>query len=366
MRSRLFFTTLVLSAVLPTASAHHSKLAHFYTDRYVTISGEVVKWRFRSPHAEMILLVENEEGVAEEWTIAGSAAPTLKRQGITRKTFLPGDKIKIRAEPSKNPNANVAFALTFQTEDGQILGARMKLDEEVEIDANATGVQLAAGRWEGLGLGDLRKFKVTVNAKGQDALDNYDDALSPANTCEPVNIPTILHVPNFLFDVRIDDKQAVITNEIYEVTRTVPLGTEFKQAESTGRFGLVRGRIEGDVLVVESKDYLPSKWGLGVAAFKGGADIPSSAQKTVTERYSSKDGGKTLRVDYTIEDPEYLAEPYIGWREFNRISDKTEIHPYECSTESASTFVDQAKRDDRKGKAAPKAELIPEGESHYD
>lgn len=365
MRNKIFFHVLVFMLVSASASAHHSKLAHFYTDRYITITGEVVKWRFRSPHAEMKLLVENEEGVAEEWTIAGSAAPTLKRQGITRKTFLPGDKIKIRAEPSRNPNANVAFALTFQTADGQVLGARAKLDKGVEIDSSLTGVQLVTGRWEGLGLGDLRKFKVTVNEKGQEALDNYDDALSPANTCEPVNIPTILHVPNFLFDVRIDDEKAVITNEIYEVTRTVPLGDEFEQTEPTGKFGFARGRIEGDVLIVESKDYLPSKWGLGVAAFKGGADIPSSAKKHVIERYSAKDDGKTLRVDYTIKDPTYLAEPYVGWREFGRISDSTEIHPYECSTESASTFVDQAKQDDRGGKPRPKAEKIKEGESHY-
>lgn len=365
MLKRLIFTTLTYLTVSPTVSAHHSKVAHFDTSRYVTVEGEVVKWRFRSPHSSMILNVTAEDGTLEKWTVEGSAAPTLKRQGITRKTFLPGDKVRIRAEPSRNPNANVAFALTYQTEDGKILGARLNLDKPVEIDSNLTGIQRLAGRWEGLGLGDLRKFKVTVNAKGQEALDNYDDELSPGTTCEPVNIPTILHVPNFLFDVRIDDEKAVITNEIYEVTRTAPLGEEFRQAEPTGKFGFIRARIEDDVLVVESKDYLPSKWGLGVAAFKGGADIPSSSQKHVIERYSSKDNGRTLRVDYTIEDPTYLAEPYIGWREFERISDDTEIHPYECSTESASSFVEQAKQDDRGGKPRDAGELMPEGTNHY-
>lgn len=341
MRTATLLSMMALMVVTPGTVAHHSKTAHYDTSRHITVTGEVVKWNFRSPHASLILDVTAEDGTVERWTIAGSAAPTLKRQGMDRSTFAPGDVVDIRAEPSRKPNARTAFGLTYRKADGSVYGERKKLERVTELAPGVTGIQRLAGRWEGLGLGDLRDFKVSVNATGQEALDNYDYDASPANTCEPVNIPTILHVPNFLFDVRIDDYKAVITNEIYGVTRTVPLGTEFKQAEPTGRFGFIRGRIEGDVLVVESNKYLPSKWGTGIAAFKGGADVPSSDQKRVTERYMSRNEGQTLRVEYTIEDPVYLSEPYVGWREFNRVSDDTPIHPYECSTESASQFSDK-------------------------
>lgn len=357
---RLFVTIFVLLAFVPVASAHHSKVAHFDTSRYVTIEGEVVKWRFRSPHSSMILNVTAEDGTVEKWTIEGSAAPTLKRQGMDRKTFLPGDKIRIRAEPSRNPNANVAFALTFQTADGRILGARMKLDEGEEFDSsNIKGIQRLAGRWQGLGAG--QRFPVSLNDKGQAVWEAHDDAKSPANTCEPLNIPSILHVPNFLFDVRIEDDKAIITHEIYQITRTVPLSDEAEKAESTGRFGYIKGRIEGDDMIIESDRYLPSGWGLAPAAIPpgNGGDIPSSDQKRVTERYISKDDGKTLRIEYTIEDPVYLAEPYVGYRDFGRIADDTPIHPYECDPASASSFVEQAKQDDRGGKPKDKGELRP-------
>ena len=338
MRSTTFFSIILLMLVTMSVSAHHSKTAHFDTSRTVAITGEVVMWRFRSPHSTLLLNVREEDGSVHQWTIECSAAPTLRRQGMDRKTLVPGEIVDVRAEPSRNPDARVAFGLTFRTADGSTYGERKKLEKVAQLSSDVKGIQRLAGRWEGLGLGELRDFKISVNAAGQEAIDNYEDATSPANTCEPVNLPTILHVPNFLFDVRIEDNQAIIKNEIYEVTRRVPLGTEFKQAEPTGRFGLIRGSIEGDVLVVESNEYLPSKWGIGVAAFQGGADIPSSTQKRVTERYISRDEGQSLRVEYTIEDPVYLSEPYKGYRDFGRVSDDSPMYPYECDTDSASRF----------------------------
>ena len=339
MRITTLISMIALMTVAVSASAHHSKAAHFDTSRTVTITGEVVKWRFRSPHSSLLLNVTEEDGSVHQWTIEGSAAPTLRRQGMDRNSFAPGDIVDVRAEPSRKPDARVAFALTFRTADGRILGERKKLDEGAELESDIQGIQRLAGRWQGLGAGG--RFPIALNASGQEAWENHDDAQSPANTCEPVNIPAILHVPNFLFDVRISDSEAILRHEIYQVTRTVSLNSEPSQAEPTGTFGVVIGRIEGEELVVESNQFPPSLWGLAVAAIPpgNGRDIPSSAQKRVIERFSSRDEGKTLRVEYTVEDPAYLTEPYKGYRDFSRVSDDTPMHPYECDTESASRYT---------------------------
>ena len=341
MHKTTFFSMIVLMAVTTNASAHHSRSAHFDTSRAVEMTGEVVKWRFRSPHSSLLLKVTEEDGSVHEWTIEGSAAPTLRRQGMDRNTFAPGDIIDVRAEPSRKPNARVAFALTLRKADGSTFGQRKKLDEGAPLGSDVRGIQRLAGRWQGLGAGD--KFPIALSAAGQEAWENHDDERSPANTCEPVNTPALLHAPNFLFDVRISDKEAILRHEIYQVTRTVPLGSEPRQAEPTGVFGFARGRIEGEELVVESSRFPRSLWGLAVAAIPpgNGRDIPSSAEKRVTERYSARDGGQTLRIEYTVEDPVYLAEPYTGYREFSRVADDTPMHPYECDTDSASRFTEQ-------------------------
>lgn len=342
MRNPSLFSCVVLLALASAASAHHSKTAHYDTSRTVAITGKVVQWRFRSPHTALILEVTAEDGSTERWLVEGSAVPTLKRQGIDRRTFARGDIVDVRAEPSRDPEKRVVFGLTYRKADGTVLGERREVDEAAELDAHIQGVQRLAGRWEGLGFGE--RFPMSLSAAGQEARDNYDDARSPANTCEPVNLPTILHVPNFLFDIRINDDEVILYHEIYQVVRKVPLGSEAQQAEPTGAFGSVRGRTDGDVLVVESSEYPASLWGLGIAAIKG-SDIPASDQKRVTERYISRDDGQTLRVEYMVEDPVYLSEPYQGYRDFGRISDDTPMHPYGCDTESASRFTESLKQE---------------------
>jgi hypothetical protein len=111
-------------------------------------------------------------------------------------------------------------------------------------------------------------------------------------------------------------------------------------ADPEGWFGIVTGRIDGETLVIESRDYPASRWGLGIAThvLGGGADVPSSAEKTLTERYSLSDDGRTLFLEYTVDDPVYLAKPYTGRLELTRVPDGTPIYPYECDRESAAMW----------------------------
>lgn len=346
MRDTMGFRILLLLVVTASASAHHSRSVYYDMSTTVEITGAVVEWRFRSPHAFLSLEVTEQDGSIEQWAIDGSSVPTLRRQGLDRNTFAPGDVVTVFGQPSRDPDARLAFARTFVTADGRTLGERLALDEGVRLESDVQGVERLEGRWQGLGMGaEFRSdgespSPLPLSAAGREAWESYDEKLSPASTCEPVNTPALLHAPDFLFDVRISDEEAILHHEIYEVTRTVPLDSAPRQAEPSGVFGFVRGRIEGEELVVESSRFPPSRWGLAVAAIPpgNGGDVPSSAEKRVTERYSERDGGQTLRVEYTVEDPVYLTEPYAGYRDFTRVSNDTPLHPYECDADSASRF----------------------------
>ena len=128
-----------------------------------------------------------------------------------------------------------------------------------------------------------------------------------------MSIPDIYNAPRIVVTIEIRADQAVVRNQAYNATRTIPLGGNETPADPAGLFGTVRGRIENDALAIESRDYPASAWGLGAATqiMGAGADVPSSERKTVTERFSvSGDDGLTLVYEYTVNDPAYLTEPF--------------------------------------------------------
>jgi hypothetical protein len=102
----------------------------------------------------------------------------------------------------------------------------------------------------------------------------------------------------------------------------------------------VRGRIEGDALVVESRDYPVSRWGLGAATQinGGGADVPSSEQKTLVERFSTSEDGLELYYDYTLYDPVYMSAPHDARIVMQRVSDEEPWSEYNCDVDSARQF----------------------------
>jgi len=189
-------------------------------------------------------------------------------------------------------------------------------------------------------LGQGNTSVLPLNEAGLAAWSDYDQKLSPANTCEPMSIPTIFNAPSYFVDIRFGDDGVVIRNEGYDVHRTVPLDDDFAAADPDGYWGRVRGHMEGDTLVVESRDYPPSRWGLGAATqINGGsADVPSSVQKTVTERFSVSDDALTLIYEYELFDPVYMSEPHEARIEIARVADDSPMYPYDCNVDSASMF----------------------------
>ena len=343
MNTRIAMCRVVLLMLIAGSGyAHHSVVVHYDTSRTIEITGAVTEWQFRSPHVFLMLEVERDDGSFQDVVVEGASVPSMSRRGFDRDTFKPGDIVSVTARPNRDPSNPLVNGSIFVTADGRVLGGGSQLDETPV--QGRSGIELLVGRWQGRGRGaELRadgESPLPLTAAAREASQIYDSERSPANTCEPVNIPPVLHAPNYLYDVQIEDDEAILYHEVYEVTRTVSLNSEPRQAEPSGLFGKVSGRIEGDELVIESSDYQPSRWGLGIAAgpLGNGSDIPSSAEKKIIERYSTRDGGTTLRVDYTVEDPVYMTEPYSGYRDFTRVADDTLLHPYGCALDSASRF----------------------------
>jgi hypothetical protein len=337
---------LVMCFVAGASQAHHSITANFDQSREVDIVGTVVDFNYVSPHASMVI-----DGVAYEdgepltgetvrWEIESSAVKGLAGRGINADTFQPGDRIMVRGAPHRNASLYRANSSTFLAVDGSALDFAAPTRPGAVRAPQVAGARRVEGRWTPPFQRPGETSALPLNEAGLQAWRDYDQALSPANTCEPMSVPVVMNAPSYYLDVRFGDNQVVIYNEAYDVDRTVRFSEDFAPADPNGQWGNVRGRIENDQLVVESKDYPPSRWGLGAATQinGGGADVPSSAQKVMTERFSTSDDGLELYYDYTLFDPVYMSREHNARVVLRRVADDAPMVKYNCNVDSARQF----------------------------
>jgi hypothetical protein len=343
---------LLALATSSGAQAHHSVATSFDAARRVEITGEVVEWRFRNPHSLLVVDgtavvdgVPTGEGV-QRWEIESSASASMRAMGIDETTFRPGDRVTVSGIPHRNASlhrVNVfANRGAFRGADGTPIGqgAFIEGPAAAVVAPDTVGVERIEGLWRPPFQPNGPTTPLALNAAGRQAWERYDQKLSPANTCEPMSIPDVFNAPSYVVTLEIGETQAVVRNQAYNVVRTVPLNGATAPADPDGWYGVVSGRIEGEALVIESRAYPASAWGLGAATqiMGAGADVPSSAQKTVTERFSASADGLTLIYEYTVDDPAYLDAPFSHRVEMARLPDDTPVYLYDCDVESASQF----------------------------
>ena len=350
IRSRVLFSAGLLAAtVLGTARAHHSVTGSFDTTRNIEITGEVVEWRFRNPHTLLVVdgtavIDGKRDDVKRRWEIESSAAAGLRASGVDEKTFLPGTRITVKGIPHRNPTtyrANAfASSASFLGADGKSLIGGERSAAAAPVAAKGTGAQRLIGLWSPPFQPNPATTPLSLTAAGRQAWDRYDQKRSPANTCEAMSIPDIYNAPTYIVTIEIADKQAVVRNQAYKVVRTIPLDGSEAPADPKQQFGIVRGRIDNGTLVIESRAYPASAWGLGAATqvMGAGADVPSSTEKTVVERFSVSSDGLKLAYEYTVKDPVYLSAPFTHRVEWARLASDTPVYPYDCDVESASQF----------------------------
>jgi len=101
--NRVLNRASIAIAVLLTASsalAHHS-FAMFDQSKTVTLQGAVKDFRWTNPHVFIELLVKNESGADEEWSIEMTSPEHLSRAGWRPGTLKPGDQVTLNIHPMR-------------------------------------------------------------------------------------------------------------------------------------------------------------------------------------------------------------------------------------------------------------------------
>jgi hypothetical protein len=112
---------IAVSVVASSAQAHHS-FTMFDQSKTVTLHGTVKDFRWTNPHVFIQLLVKNDAGNEEEWSIEMTSPEHLARAGWRPGTLKPGDHVTLVIHPLHN-NAKGGQYLSGTGPNGPLIGA---------------------------------------------------------------------------------------------------------------------------------------------------------------------------------------------------------------------------------------------------
>jgi len=113
----------VSAAMLVSVAVAHHSAAMFDHSKIVTYTGVVKEFQYTNPHSWLQVLITGPDGKTVEWGFEAEGPSSLKRIGIEAKTFKPGDKVTIVANPMRDGRPAGAW-ITATTSDGKVYNSR--------------------------------------------------------------------------------------------------------------------------------------------------------------------------------------------------------------------------------------------------
>ena len=100
-RRRLVLMLVSIASIVAPAYAHHSFAADYFEDRMIQIEGELVEFEYRAPHAWVHVNAPDENGRMQRFAAEWANPTRLGREGITKDTLRPGDRVIVSGSPSR-------------------------------------------------------------------------------------------------------------------------------------------------------------------------------------------------------------------------------------------------------------------------
>lgn len=332
MRFLTAFLAVATAMAASSVAAHHSEAA-FDTSKIVAFRGTVTRFAWHNPHVYIEVRTEDATGAPVDWTVETGATPILARSGWTPHSLEAGDVITVRAHPERNSDHKYAILLSLQKQDGTVL---MQKPEDTAA-AHATSI---AGVWRGreetIGpiYQQLHDAKLTEKGKeAQAAYDFFRD--NPVAQCIAPPTPGIL-ASNALFltEVKVLEDRILMHSEFFDVERTIWMDGRGHPAngERTNQ-GHSIGHWEGDELVVDTTLFAYHRTG-------NGEGVPTGPDRHVVERFRLSDDHTRLLIKVRVEDPEYLAEPFVSSLVWEYAPQLT-LSRYDCEKNVSQRFTQE-------------------------
>jgi hypothetical protein len=101
MEKALLSMLLTASTGIAPASAHHS-YAMFDANSLVTFDATVKEFQWTNPHSWLQVMILDDKGVAQEWSLELGPLVALHRWGWKPHSLNPGDKVKVSLNPLRD------------------------------------------------------------------------------------------------------------------------------------------------------------------------------------------------------------------------------------------------------------------------
>ncbi|MBD07292.1 MAG: hypothetical protein CMD70_01065 [Gammaproteobacteria bacterium] len=335
MRKLIFTIIILIFSGINPSYGHHS--ATIFDRTAVSVFyGTVTSFTWTNPHVYIYVETETADGELVEWEVETDATPILTRSGWTSESLTPGDQVLVRAYPDKRTDKKHALLVSISTEE-ETLAARSYFLRKTDDTTSRASASDISGVWE-LGFTDFREFyeawaQAKLTDKGIESKASYTVLSgSPQARCIAIPTPASLISPN-LNEVVINENSILIRNERFNVERTIYTdGRAHPEEGIRSNQGHSIGKWEGDTLVVDTILFEPHRSPVI------GSGIASGLEKHVTERFSLRENGTQLHIDYVLEDPEHLEEPFTGTVVWH-YAPHFPMLGFDCDPENASRFT---------------------------
>jgi hypothetical protein len=120
IRSTLVITAVLVAMAVGSLAAHHSPVMFDQTQPR-TMTGTVREFQWTNPHSYIQLVIKNDQGQDEEWSLEMGASVYLYNLGWRPSSVKAGDTLTVTIAPLRK-GGNGGLLLKAATDDGRQIG----------------------------------------------------------------------------------------------------------------------------------------------------------------------------------------------------------------------------------------------------
>lgn len=315
--------------------AHHSFAPHFDADKPVSITGTIIEYEKRNPHAYLNIRAEDADGRVTEWRCESHGFTQLSRNGITPEMLAPGAMVGITGSQHRR-DPNMCFFDKVFLADGRELdvnGPRgQQQNSEEQRDSIFGTWMLIPGGFATSGPQFMMDY---LNENGRAAVLKYNPFTDdPTYRCEPVAIRRTWGAPGTPLSITREGSDVVIRHEWMDAVRVVHMNEDAPPAGTEPSIlGYSIGHFEGDVLVIETTLYTEGVLNQFVVVegepMRG--LLHSDKLRTVERLYVDRERNRlVMSMDHF--DPAWYTRDFPNYTREYRPSDLS-IEPFGCIPE---------------------------------
>jgi hypothetical protein len=330
------------------AAAHHST-AEYDANAFAEGRGEVVSVLWRNPHVRFQVSTKSLDGDDRLWEIESADLTRLDRAGLPRDIVKVGDVVTFGGNPSTRRERRMYVTNLLVADGREILlrgnvkprwSAERSVSTEVAPAARTAAAPAAEDGFfgkvfvpmrDGQAPAWVRDPPLTAAARAGKAA--YDEVVDDPvlGCCISPGMPRVM-LRSGPYAIRFVERGSdlILQNEWFEIDRVIHMdGREPPADHPYTPLGYSAGTWDGDALVITTTHI---DW--PYFELYGLVGVPQSRAMRIVERFTPRDGGSTLKYDWSANDPAAFTETvtYDNYATF-RWQPSLEFLPYDCIEE---------------------------------